>query len=82
MEDETLATATTQVVRQLYEANVIKHSVCRCNKETLRESSTMLVTMTYPEYFAPSKRLDYLVFVSPELSSVRDYVITHSVRSM
>ena len=23
-----------------------------------------------------------LIFVSPELSSVRDYVITHSVRSM
>ena len=56
MENETLATATTQVVRHLYEANVIKHSVCRCNKETLRESSTMLVTMTYPEYFAPSKK--------------------------
>ena len=24
----------------------------------------------------------YSIFVSPELSSVRDYVITHSVRSM
>ena len=23
-----------------------------------------------------------MIFVSPELSSVRDYVITHSVRSM
>ena len=25
---------------------------------------------------------DYLIFVSPELCSERDYVITHSVRSM
>ena len=28
------------------------------------------------------RRKDYFIFVSPELSSVRDYVITHSVRSM
>lgn len=54
IENETLTTATTTVARQLYEANIIKHSVCRCNKETLREAATMLVTLTYPEYFAPT----------------------------
>ena len=29
-----------------------------------------------------TKNLKTSIFVSPELSSVRDYVITHSVRSM
>ena len=37
----------------------------------LRTSSTTILTHSFK-----------LVFVSPELSSVRDYVITHSVRSM
>ena len=40
-----------------------------------------------PAIFFPNKFLHqflqfFLIFVSPELSSVRDYVITHSVRSM
>ena len=43
----------------------------RLNKKKCVSSSTQAF------YF------DYLIFfVSPELSSVRDYVITHSVRSM
>ena len=54
-EDEVLATATSTVVHDLFEANVINSSKCRCSKEKVRESSTMLVTVSYPEYFKPSK---------------------------
>ena len=44
----------------------------------------MLISLQYQDM--PIQYYDnlflYHVFVSPELSSVRDYVITHSVRSM
>ena len=36
--------------------------------------------MFFPKFVYMTKK--HTLFVSPELSSVRDYVITHSVRSM
>ena len=38
----------------------------------------LIIIQGYEQYFDHSE----IIFVSPELSSVRDYVITHSVRSM
>ena len=45
---------------------------------------SLLLTLIYPAHFedVPCQSGVNHIFVSPELSSVRDYVITHSVRSL
>ncbi|XP_022090828.1 PAB-dependent poly(A)-specific ribonuclease subunit PAN2-like [Acanthaster planci] len=44
----------TDAAQQMFEADVKTEVKCRCSKETTRSSSSLLVTLTYPEFLPPT----------------------------
>ena len=44
-------------VQRMFESEVQTEGKCRCSKETERQSASLLVTLTYPEFLPPSESL-------------------------
>ncbi len=51
---ETDSGSGTERIKQMFESEVQTEVKCRCGKETERKSTSLLVTLTYPEFLPPT----------------------------
>lgn len=50
-----LGSSAESVIGKLFGCEVENSSLCRCGKETVRSSLTLLFTMHYPEHSSPGR---------------------------